>query len=1125
MSDSFRAGLLSRPCRVSAWVVVLLFALVGGASAQFDCLEFLPPPMFDTSSNPAASPANPRSRGAEVISWGGHQYLVHGIGNELELFNVDNPASPGAGFRSGFGVPPYGDRDYNLFNFTVCDDCRYGAAGFDVQGLVLFDFGSNTTPAWAGDQRWIDSGSIGAFTFKYNNQQYLIARVSSQCQGNALVTFNGINSANLGFVQCVSDAGGVPIPVDGGFWLDDTVAGDEVVGYVYLLDSSTRNVNMYSVRVQGGHPRLTAEGAVIKGVWILDHGFDIVENPPAPWAPFAVSAYNDGLKVWDLSDPTAPELIHTGTLPFMVAANSVEVEYPYLYVGTMHTPDNGSGHTYDISNPFQPQEFEPEFWYRGLGWNDYNYLSNKGGAFTPGGDYLFLTRYSVMEKFAVDCVQSAPAASYSVSPNGPFPGDTATITTTTPASQYSESARWISDAQGTLVAGSATMSQSTPQTLQYTVPVNLINSPYTVHLAVARPPEFPCSDPLNNPQLCAAGQITSGVLDVDAQPHAVLVITPVAIITGDTLTLDGRTTEGNPTSCSWEVFYNGSEPPVPPPSTCDPQNILAQYQIPADAPGEWTFRLTANYDHPAPISGLWTHTDTEVLQISSVAAAYSVYPAAPLTTQDVILCSDSRAATANLGYYWQLAEDAGFTAPVTDASTCTSGISECGSRCGWRINEAYFPDQSRTYYARLRLTNLDDPDQVSTFTDDFYVTNGAVNPSFSWVPTSPSVGQTVVFEIHGVSSVDSTQWDFGRAGCSPYTQVTTCTPSGFDDCLNQSYKYGQSGTNIQVQLRVTVGGIQYGPFSEYIDVGSGTCGGGTTCTYSISPTSAAYGSSGGTGTISVDASATNCAWTASTSATWIHITAGTSGTGDGTVAYSVDAYTGSSRSGTIAVAGRSFSVSQTGSGTATVDFTISDLTPDIGEQVTFTVSSECQTPQRWVMGGLSCDDETEINCTAFPSLCRQVAWRYKTAGTKTVNLYCTEGNSQPHSLTVQTAGSCGGSSCDKDGPPDASFDDGPEPGAPGRVGDLHRHLQPGAQDPGRLLLGAHRAEHRPGGHLPDLGRQQRQLGGVGLRRLGLHPLLADHHLHPAAAVRRLPAADLQVRLRRDPHRQRADQQR
>ena len=389
--------------RESAWVALLVIGLSPGAAAPFECLEYVPPPLFDTSWNPLPSPDNPRSRGAEVFTWGGHQYLLHATGNDLQLFNIDDPSLPSAPVDSDFQVPPYGDRNYNLFNFSVCNDCRYGAAGYDVQGLVLWDFGTGAEPVFVDQERWVDSGSIGGFTFSYGGQQYLIGRVSPQCQGNALVTFDGIHPGDLGFVQCITDVGGVPNPVDGGFWLDDTVPGDEVVGSVYLLDSSTRDIHMYSVRIRGGHPSLTPEGAVIKAVWIIDHGMDLAIDPPAPWPPFAVSAYNDGLKVWDLSDPVSPVLIATHPLPFMVAANSVELVYPYLYVGTMGTVDLGSGHFYNLST-HGLDEVDPDFWDPIQPWNAYPYMSNKGGAFSRDGKWLFLSRYSVLERFHVLCV-------------------------------------------------------------------------------------------------------------------------------------------------------------------------------------------------------------------------------------------------------------------------------------------------------------------------------------------------------------------------------------------------------------------------------------------------------------------------------------------------------------------------------------------------------------------------------------------------------------------------------------------------------------------------------------------------------------------------------------------------
>jgi len=90
------------------------------------------------------------------------------------------------------------------------------------------------------------------------------------------------------------------------------------------------------------------------------------------------------------------------------------------------------------------------------------------------------------------------------------------------------------------------------------------------------------------------------------------------------------------------------------------------------------------------------------------------------------------------------------------------------------------------------------------------------------------------------------------------------------------------------------------------------CGG--TCSYSISPTSASYAAGGGTGSVSVTAGA-GCNWTAVSNATFITITGGSSGSGNGTVSYSVAANTGtSSRTGTMTIAGQTFTVSQAGTG-------------------------------------------------------------------------------------------------------------------------------------------------------------------------------------------------------------------
>lgn len=87
---------------------------------------------------------------------------------------------------------------------------------------------------------------------------------------------------------------------------------------------------------------------------------------------------------------------------------------------------------------------------------------------------------------------------------------------------------------------------------------------------------------------------------------------------------------------------------------------------------------------------------------------------------------------------------------------------------------------------------------------------------------------------------------------------------------------------------------------------------GGACSYAISPTSASYGDAGGSGSVSVTADS-GCAWVASSNAAWITVTSGSSGSGSGTVGYSVAANGSiSSRAGTLTIAGQTFTVNQAG---------------------------------------------------------------------------------------------------------------------------------------------------------------------------------------------------------------------
>jgi hypothetical protein len=84
---------------------------------------------------------------------------------------------------------------------------------------------------------------------------------------------------------------------------------------------------------------------------------------------------------------------------------------------------------------------------------------------------------------------------------------------------------------------------------------------------------------------------------------------------------------------------------------------------------------------------------------------------------------------------------------------------------------------------------------------------------------------------------------------------------------------------------------------------------GPICTYSIFPQSQGFTSSGGTGGVSVTAGA-GCGWTAGSNASFLTITSGSSGSGNGTVNYSVASNSGAFRSGTLTIAGLTFTVNQ-----------------------------------------------------------------------------------------------------------------------------------------------------------------------------------------------------------------------
>jgi len=133
-----------------------------------------------------------------------------------------------------------------------------------------------------------------------------------------------------------------------------------------------------------------------------------------------------------------------------------------------------------------------------------------------------------------------------------------------------------------------------------------------------------------------------------------------------------------------------------------------------------------------------------------------------------------------------------------------------------------------------------------------------------------------------------------------------------------------------------------GPGGSAASAQSNTFGFTASCTYSASPASQSFGSSGGLGNVTVTAG-NGCGWTAVSNASWITVTSGASGSGNGSVHYTIAANTSSTaRTGTLTVAGQTITVSEA----VGCSFSVSPTSQSLGwsggqGSVTLTAGSGC----------------------------------------------------------------------------------------------------------------------------------------------------------------------------------------
>jgi uncharacterized protein (TIGR03437 family) len=129
---------------------------------------------------------------------------------------------------------------------------------------------------------------------------------------------------------------------------------------------------------------------------------------------------------------------------------------------------------------------------------------------------------------------------------------------------------------------------------------------------------------------------------------------------------------------------------------------------------------------------------------------------------------------------------------------------------------------------------------------------------------------------------------------------------------------------------------------------------GPACTFSLSSTGQVFGPAGGTGSVNV-ASTTGCSWTAVSNApSFITITGGANGSGSGAVTYNVAANPGAARSGTLTIAGKTYTVTQNSGTPGGLSITTPSNLPvaTVGSNYSVTLSATGgQAPYTWFVLG------------------------------------------------------------------------------------------------------------------------------------------------------------------------------
>jgi photosystem II stability/assembly factor-like uncharacterized protein len=296
--------------------------------------------------------------------------------------------------------------------------------------------------------------------------------------------------------------------------------------------------------------------------------------------------------------------------------------------------------------------------------------------------------------------------------------------------------------------------------------------------------------------------------------------------------------------------------------------------------------------------GLYTSTDSGAtwrpLGTSSPQSTVTIAPAQGMnnTSVQVLLSGSAKLNGASLKLSGSgLPDISGTNTSNSSPSVLLSTFNLNGATPGVRDVAINFADgTSLTLYGGFTITQA----PVSCT-----YTVAPLNPSF---PASGGSGNIVV-----TSNVNTTQCNFHMYGSFPTNvpwitagavpHITIGDPGVTAEAM--AYSVAANPSSIPRSTTVLIAG-------QNVTVSQA---GFVPCTYNLSPASGIFAPGGGSLQANV-VTGPGCAWSAFSALSWAHVTAGSPGSGSGSVTIQADPNAGLLRSGVIVIAGKPFSVSQ-----------------------------------------------------------------------------------------------------------------------------------------------------------------------------------------------------------------------